>query len=87
MDAIQFEEAGTHPIGLRRHADAEQFFDGEHENELVRLKREVVDPLGIGDGLPVGLQFMAGALKEKNLFRVAYAYEQTTEWHTRTPSL
>ena len=44
-------------------------------------------PGGFVDGLPVGLQFMAGALKEKNLFRVAYAYEQATDWHTKTPSL
>ena len=44
-------------------------------------------PGGFVNGLPVGLQFMAGALKEKNLFRVAYAYEQATDWHTKTPSL
>ena len=44
-------------------------------------------PGGFVDGLPVGLQFMAGALKENNLFRVAYAYEQATDWHTKTPSL
>ena len=44
-------------------------------------------PGGFVNDLPVGLQFMAGALKEKNLFRVAYAYEQATDWHTRTPSL
>ena len=34
-----------------------------------------------------GRERLAGALKEKNLFRVAYAYEQATDWHTRTPSL
>ena len=36
---------------------------------------------GILDGLPVGLQFMAGALQEKKLFRAAYAYQQATNWH------
>ena len=36
---------------------------------------------GILDGLPVGLQFMAGALQEKKLFRAAYAYQQATDWH------
>jgi aspartyl-tRNA(Asn)/glutamyl-tRNA(Gln) amidotransferase subunit A len=44
-------------------------------------------PGGFVNGLPVGLQFMAGALQEQNLFKVAYAYEQATDWHTRTPPL
>jgi aspartyl-tRNA(Asn)/glutamyl-tRNA(Gln) amidotransferase subunit A len=38
-------------------------------------------------GLPVGLQLMAGAFAEETLLRVAYAYEQTTEWHKRRPAL
>jgi aspartyl-tRNA(Asn)/glutamyl-tRNA(Gln) amidotransferase subunit A len=45
-------------------------------------------PCGFDDkGLPIGLQIMAGALEESKLFRAAYAYEQATDWHTRTPSL
>ena len=44
-------------------------------------------PCGIADGLPVGLQIMAGHLREETLLRVAYAYEQATEWHTLRPEI
>ena len=39
-------------------------------------------PCGFSDGLPIGLQLMAPAFAEETLFRLAYAYEQATEWHT-----
>ena len=39
------------------------------------------------DGMPVGFQFMAGALQEQKLFNAAYAFEQATQWHTYRPSL
>lgn len=44
-------------------------------------------PGGFSGGLPVGLQIMARAFEEEKMLRVAYAYEQTTEWHTRRPAL
>jgi len=37
------------------------------------------------DGLPIGLQLIAGAFAEERLLQTAYAYEQATEWHTRKP--
>jgi aspartyl-tRNA(Asn)/glutamyl-tRNA(Gln) amidotransferase subunit A len=37
------------------------------------------------DGLPIGLQLIAGALAEERLLQTAYVYEQATEWHTRKP--
>ena len=37
--------------------------------------------------LPVGLQVIGKALDEAMVMRVAYAYEQATDWHTRRPSL
>jgi aspartyl-tRNA(Asn)/glutamyl-tRNA(Gln) amidotransferase subunit A len=40
-----------------------------------------------GAGLPIGLQVMGPALGEERVLRVAYAYEQATEWHTRRPIL
>lgn len=39
------------------------------------------------NGLPIGMQLLAGPFKEGLLFRAAYAYEQATEWHQRKPSL
>jgi len=38
-------------------------------------------------GLPVGLQILAKPFAEETLFRVAYAYEQNTEWHKMKPKL
>ena len=42
---------------------------------------------GMADGLPVGFQIMAKPLNEQTLFRVAYAYEQATQWHDQRPEL
>ena len=44
-------------------------------------------PCGFADGLPVGLQIMGDAFAEEAVLRVAYAYEQATEWHKRRPVL
>jgi len=38
-------------------------------------------------GLPIGLQIIANVLREDQIFAVASAYEQATEWHLRTPAL
>ena len=39
------------------------------------------------DGLPIGMQLLAAPFKEDVLLRVAYAYEQATDWHLRKPAL
>jgi aspartyl-tRNA(Asn)/glutamyl-tRNA(Gln) amidotransferase subunit A len=44
-------------------------------------------PAGMTDGLPVGMQIMAPAFQEERLFRVAHAYEQSTDWHKQKPPL
>ena len=45
-------------------------------------------PCGVTeDGLPIGLQLMAGWFEEPVLLQVAHAYEQATEWHLRRPPL
>jgi aspartyl-tRNA(Asn)/glutamyl-tRNA(Gln) amidotransferase subunit A len=40
-----------------------------------------------GKKLPVGLQILGKALDEATLFRVANAYEQSTDWHRARPLL
>jgi aspartyl-tRNA(Asn)/glutamyl-tRNA(Gln) amidotransferase subunit A len=43
-------------------------------------------PCGFDErGLPIGLQLIGNVLREDQLFQVAYAYEQATDWKTRTP--
>jgi aspartyl-tRNA(Asn)/glutamyl-tRNA(Gln) amidotransferase subunit A len=45
-------------------------------------------PCGLdGRGLPIGLQVTGPAFGEEQVLRVAHAYEQTTDWHTRRPDL
>lgn len=45
-------------------------------------------PCGFDEkGLPIGLQLIGKVLREDQLFQVAYAYEQSTEWHLLSPSI
>jgi aspartyl-tRNA(Asn)/glutamyl-tRNA(Gln) amidotransferase subunit A len=45
-------------------------------------------PCGFTPGnLPVGLQIVVQPFEEATCLRVAYAYEQATEWHSRRPVL
>lgn len=44
-------------------------------------------PCGFVDGLPVGLQIIGKAFDEETILRVAYAYEQNTDWHTYRPKI
>jgi aspartyl-tRNA(Asn)/glutamyl-tRNA(Gln) amidotransferase subunit A len=50
---------------------------------------EVSVPCGFGLGgtFPIGLMLPGRPLEEALLYRVAYAYEQATPWHTRHPLL
>ena len=38
-------------------------------------------------GLPMGFQLIGPAFSEAALYQAAYAYEQSTEWHTQHPNL
>jgi aspartyl-tRNA(Asn)/glutamyl-tRNA(Gln) amidotransferase subunit A len=40
-------------------------------------------PAGFADGLPIGMQIIGKHFREETLLKVAYAYEQATEWHKR----
>jgi aspartyl-tRNA(Asn)/glutamyl-tRNA(Gln) amidotransferase subunit A len=44
-------------------------------------------PGGFSEGLPVGLQLLAGAFGEENILRVADAFERVTDYHTCRPKL
>lgn len=39
------------------------------------------------EGVPKTIQFMGQALSEPTLCRIAYGYEQATDWHTRHPTV
>lgn len=39
------------------------------------------------NGMPIGLQIVSNVLREDLLFEVAHAYEQATDWHTRSPQI
>ena len=45
-------------------------------------------PCGIDrEGLPIGMQVIGKHFDEATILRVAYAYEQQTEWHNKKPAL
>jgi aspartyl-tRNA(Asn)/glutamyl-tRNA(Gln) amidotransferase subunit A len=39
-----------------------------------------------GSGLPIGLQLLGPRFREDVLLQTAHAYQQVTDWHTRTPT-
>jgi len=45
-------------------------------------------PVGFdSDGLPIGMQLMGKHFDEATLFKLAYVFQQHTDWHLRTPKL
>jgi aspartyl-tRNA(Asn)/glutamyl-tRNA(Gln) amidotransferase subunit A len=40
-----------------------------------------------GHRLPIGLQLLGKALEEARILQIAYAYEQSTDWHKARPNL
>ena len=44
-------------------------------------------PAGFADGLPIGMQIIGKSFSEETLLKIAYAYEQATEWHKRRPNI
>jgi len=44
-------------------------------------------PAGFADDLPIGMQIMGKPFSEEMLLRIAFAYEQATDWHKRKPLL
>jgi aspartyl-tRNA(Asn)/glutamyl-tRNA(Gln) amidotransferase subunit A len=44
-------------------------------------------PAGFVDNLPIGMQIIGKPFSEETLLRIAFAYEQATDWHKRRPPL
>jgi aspartyl-tRNA(Asn)/glutamyl-tRNA(Gln) amidotransferase subunit A len=44
-------------------------------------------PAGFADDLPIGMQVIGKPFDEETILRVAFAYEQATEWHKRKPPI
>jgi aspartyl-tRNA(Asn)/glutamyl-tRNA(Gln) amidotransferase subunit A len=44
-------------------------------------------PCGFKNGLPIGLQIIGRGLDEETMLRVAYTFEQHTEYHENKPVL
>jgi len=44
-------------------------------------------PAGFADGLPIGMQIIGKPFSEETILKIAYAYEQATEWHKRRPEI
>lgn len=40
-----------------------------------------------GQNLPIGMQLIGNVLREDVLFKVGYAFQQATDWHTKSPNL
>ena len=44
-------------------------------------------PAGFVDGLPIGMQIIGKPFSEETILKIAYAYQQVTEWHKRRPKI
>ncbi len=44
-------------------------------------------PAGFADGLPIGMQIISKPFSEETILKIAYAYQQATEWHKRRPGI
>jgi aspartyl-tRNA(Asn)/glutamyl-tRNA(Gln) amidotransferase subunit A len=44
-------------------------------------------PAGFSHGLPVGMQIIGGPFNEQTVLRIAYTYEQATDWNNVLPDL
>jgi aspartyl-tRNA(Asn)/glutamyl-tRNA(Gln) amidotransferase subunit A len=44
-------------------------------------------PAGFANNLPVGMQIIAKPFDEETILRIAFAYEQSTDWHTIKPPI
>ena len=85
------------PIGAPEIGQSTVDVDGRPEPALALLSRltrpfnicgvpTVSVPCGFtSEGMPIGMQLAGKPFAESTVLRVAHAYEQATDWHTRRP--
>ncbi len=44
-------------------------------------------PAGFADGLPIGMQIIGKPFAEETILKIAYAFQQATDWHMRKPNI
>ncbi len=44
-------------------------------------------PAGFAGGLPIGMQIIGKPFSEKTILKIAYAFEQATDWHKQKPNI
>lgn len=44
-------------------------------------------PAGFSQGLPIGMQIISKPFNEETIFKIAYAYQQATDWHLKRPQI
>ncbi len=91
--------SATTPVAATRIGAEEVVIDGKPWSPLLLFPDKtrpfningvpaVSVPCGFtSEGLPIGLQIAGRAFDEATVLNVAYAYEQTTDWHKRRPEL
>ena len=44
-------------------------------------------PAGFTEGLPIGIQIIGKPFSEETILKIAYAFEQATDWHKQKPNI
>jgi len=44
-------------------------------------------PAGFTGGLPIGMQIIGKPFSEETILKIAYAFEQATDWHKQKPNI
>jgi len=77
LDAIIAPSGG--PAWLTDWINGDHYGGGSSSPAAVAGYPNITVPAGYVHGLPVGISFFTGAFQEPTLFRIAYAFEQTTK--------